>query len=39
MTDATEAALLCRDAADKLGFDATQLWVEAQRQAALRRRR
>ena len=37
MADAAEAAILCRQAAEKLGFDATQLWVEAERQAALRR--
>jgi hypothetical protein len=37
--DAEEAALLSREAALKLGFDATQLWIEAQRLAASRRRR
>jgi hypothetical protein len=36
VTDAREAALLSREAALKLGFDATQLWIEAQRLAALR---
>jgi DNA primase len=36
--DAQEAAALSREAALKLGVDATQLWIEAQRlQAALRR--
>jgi len=34
--DAQEAALLSREAALKLGFDATQLWIEAQRLAASR---
>ena len=37
VTDAQEAALLSRQAALKLGFDATHLWVEAQGLAALRR--
>ena len=37
VTDAQEAALLSREAALKLGFDATQLWIEAQRLATLRR--
>jgi len=38
VTDAQEAAALSRDAAVKLGVDATQLWIEAQRvQTALRR--
>src|SRR3989441_1095530 len=36
--DAQEAAQLSREAAQKLGVDATQLWIEAQRlQTALRR--
>ena len=36
--DAQEAAQLSREAAHKLGVDATQLWIEAQRlQTALRR--
>ncbi len=36
--DAQEAATLSREAAAKLGVDATQLWIEAQRlQASLRR--
>src|SRR5438128_168210 len=36
--DAEEAALRSREAAQKLGVDATQLWIEAQRlQTALRR--
>ena len=39
VTDAQAAALLSREAALKLGFDATQLWIEAQRLAASRRRR
>jgi hypothetical protein len=39
VADAQEAALLSREAALKLGFDATQLWIEAQRLAALRRPR
>lgn len=34
-----EAALLSREAALKLGFDATQIWIEGQRLAALRRQR
>src|SRR5207247_369286 len=38
VADAQEAALLSREAAQKLGVDATQLWIEAQRlQTALRR--
>jgi len=38
VADAQEAAALSREAALKLGVDATQLWIEAQRlQAALRR--
>ena len=37
VTDAQEAALLSREVGLKLGFDATQLWIEAQRLAALRR--
>ena len=38
VADAQEAAALSRDAAAKLGVDATQLWIEAQRlQTALRR--
>jgi DNA primase len=38
VTDAEEAAALSREAALKLGVDATQLWIEAQRlQASLRR--
>ncbi|HEU5321822.1 MAG TPA: DNA primase, partial [Methylomirabilota bacterium] len=38
VTDAQEAAALSREAALKLGVDATQLWIEAQRlQASLRR--
>jgi DNA primase len=38
VSDAEEAAALSREAALKLGVDATQLWIEAQRlQAALRR--
>lgn len=36
--DPKNAALLSRQAALKLGFDATQLWIEAQYLAALRRR-
>jgi len=36
MTNADEAAALSRVAAAKLGFDATQLWIEAQRRAASR---
>jgi hypothetical protein len=39
VADAQEAALLSREASLKLGFDATQLWIEAQRLAALRRQR
>jgi hypothetical protein len=39
VTDAQEAALLSRKAALKLGFDATQVWIEAQRLAAQRRQR
>jgi hypothetical protein len=31
-----EAAALAREAALKLGFDATQLWIESQRLAATR---
>jgi hypothetical protein len=31
VADAQEAALLSREAALKLGFDGTQLWIEAQR--------
>jgi hypothetical protein len=38
VTDPEEAALLSRQAALKLGFDPTQLWIEAQYLAALRRR-
>jgi len=38
IADAREAALLSREAALKLGFDATQLWIEAQRLSAQRRR-
>jgi DNA primase len=38
VADAQEAAALSREAALKLGVDATQLWIEAQRlQASLRR--
>ncbi|HEX9819148.1 MAG TPA: DNA primase [Methylomirabilota bacterium] len=38
VADAQEAAALSREAALKLGVDATQLWIEAQRlQSALRR--
>ncbi len=38
VADAQEAAQLSREAAQKLGVDATQLWIEAQRlQTALRR--
>jgi DNA primase len=38
VADAEEAAALSREAALKLGVDATQLWIEAQRlQASLRR--
>jgi DNA primase len=38
VADADEAAALSREAALKLGVDATQLWIEAQRlQASLRR--
>lgn len=38
VADAQEAAALSREAAAKLGVDATQLWIEAQRlQTALRR--
>jgi DNA primase len=38
VTDAQEAAALSREAALKLGVDATQLWIEAQRlQVSLRR--
>jgi DNA primase len=38
VVDAEEAAALSREAALKLGVDATQLWIEAQRlQASLRR--
>ncbi len=38
VTDAAEAASLAREAALKLGVDATQLWIEAQRlSGALRR--
>ena len=36
---AEEAAVLSRDAACKLGFDATQIWIEAQLLAARRRQR
>jgi hypothetical protein len=39
VADAEEAALLSRQAALKLGFDATQLWIEAERLAAAERRR
>jgi DNA primase len=34
VADAEEAAALSREAASKLGVDATQLWIEAQRLAA-----
>jgi DNA primase len=34
VTDAEEAAALSREAATRLGVDATQLWIEAQRLAA-----
>jgi DNA primase len=34
VSDAEEAAALSRDAAARLGVDATQLWIEAQRLAA-----
>jgi len=37
VTDPEEAALLSRQTALKLGFDPTQLWIEAQYLAALRR--
>ena len=37
VADAEEAAGLSRDAARKLGFDATQIWIEAQLLAARRR--
>jgi hypothetical protein len=36
VADAEEAACLSREAAVKLGFDATQLWIEAQRLAVSR---
>jgi hypothetical protein len=39
VADAEEAALVSREAALKLGFDATQIWIEAQRLAARRRQR
>lgn len=39
VADVEEAALLSREAALKLGFDATQIWIEGQRLAALRRQR
>jgi hypothetical protein len=39
MPDAEEAAALAHEAAAKLGFDATQLWIEAQYLAASRRPR
>jgi DNA primase len=38
VADAEEAAALSREAAAKLGVDATQLWIEAQRLAASLRR-
>ena len=39
VTDAEEAAVLSREAAVRLGVDATQLWIEAQRlQTSLRRK-
>ena len=38
VTDAEEAAALSREAAAKLGVDATQLWIEAQRLATSLRR-
>jgi hypothetical protein len=37
MDDPQESAALSREVAIKLGFDATQLWIEAQRLAAVRR--
>jgi len=39
MADPQDALVLSREAASKLGFDATQLWCEAQRLAASRRGR
>lgn len=39
IADPAEAAVLSREAALKLGFDATQLWIEAQHLRALRRPR
>ena len=39
VSDPEEAALLSRESALKLGFDATQVWIEAQRLAAHRPKR